>query len=242
MCRREIEEGPHVIWYDNYNKMYNKQLVSMSRDVLKLCNWTGRAVRPYLGTQPVSMKVKRSRGEIVPAMPQLSELWEFTEVIDRAIIKQTGSTIEDSDSQQIPTDFLDSSFYVLYGASRVPLKPDENKVPEEYKEALRHSPDTLENFHPAGLIEQNIGSNEGLARVIRQLYDEKNMGSVLGASHYVALNVDCNIFSRLMKVHASTQCMSRLVLSVLRLDRVAMTRRFAICDTTSMKRRCANYI
>jgi hypothetical protein len=112
------------------------------------------------------MKVKRSRGEIVPAMPQLSELWEFTEVIDRAIIRQTASAIDDSDSQQIPTDFLDSSFYVLYGASRVPLKPDENKVPEEYKEALRHSPDTLENFHPAGLIEQNIGSNEGLARVI----------------------------------------------------------------------------
>ena len=62
---REVEAGAHVVWVDNYNKMFNKQLSSMSRDQLKLCMWTGIAVRPYKGAVEVSMKVKRRNNEVV---------------------------------------------------------------------------------------------------------------------------------------------------------------------------------
>ena len=154
----------------------------------------------------MSMKVRRSHGEIIPAMPQLSELWDSTAMIDEAFIESTASNIPGSESQQIPTDFLDSSLWVMFGAKRVPLKLDERTAPEEYKEVLRSSPDSLENFFPVGLIEPNIGSNDGLARVIKMLYDEKKMGTVLGSPTYVALNVDFNIFYRLMKVVYVTLC------------------------------------
>ena len=38
----------------------------MSRDQLKLCMWTGIAVRPYKGAVEVSMKVKRRNNEVPP--------------------------------------------------------------------------------------------------------------------------------------------------------------------------------
>ena len=197
---REVEDGPHVVWFDNYNKMFRKQIASMTRDQLALCMWNGYAVRPYKGRVEVSMKVKRLNYQVVPAMPQLADLWSRTDAIDDAIISSTATDIANSASQEIPLDFLDNSLYAQWGADRVPLKPDKNVVPEEYKAAIENSPDTLENFFPKGLIEHNVGSNVGLARVMRKIYDEKKMGSVLGSPTYIALNVDLNIFYRLMKV------------------------------------------
>ena len=172
----------------------------MSRDQLKLCMWTGIAVRPYKGAVEVSMKVKRRNNEVVPAMPKLADLWTDMDAITDVIILATASEIPNSTSQQIPAEMLDTSLYVQWGADRVPLKPNKNVVPLKYKAAVESSPDTLENFHPKGLIEHNVGSNEGLARVIRHLYDEHKMWTVLGSPNYVALNVDINIFYRTMKV------------------------------------------
>ena len=192
-----------MVWIDNYNKMFNKQLSSMAKDSLKLCNWTGCAVRPYKGLVPVSMKVKRLNNEVIPAMPKLADLWTQLSLIDDAIISSTASTMQNSTGQEIPSDYLDTSLYIQWGADRVPLKPDKNVVPLEYKAAIEKSPDTLENFHPKGLLEHNVGSNEGLARVMKVLYDKHKMGNVLGSPKYVALNVDINIFYRLMKVLSS---------------------------------------
>ena len=48
-------------------------------------------------------------------------------------------------------------------------------------------------------LRENIGSNDGLARILRQFYEDRYMGTN-GCSKYSTLTVDVNIFDRMMKV------------------------------------------
>ena len=52
------------------------------------------------------------------------------------------------------------------------------------------------------LVKENIGSNRGLIAVIRELYVEYGMGSE-DCTRYLTLNLDENIFWRVLKVHTT---------------------------------------
>ncbi len=53
----------------------------------------------------------------------------------------------------------------------------------------------------------NIGSNPGLARILRMHY-EKTGQDVDEALKYTAFNVDINIFDRIAKVYSAISCMA----------------------------------
>jgi hypothetical protein len=50
------------------------------------------------------------------------------------------------------------------------------------------------------LIKINIGSNEGLLTIMRQLYDDHGMSSDDTCPDYKIINVDENIYWRIIKV------------------------------------------
>ena len=53
---------------------------------------------------------------------------------------------------------------------------------------------------PQGLIRENIGSNMGLMRVLRQFYEERQLHVPGMSDRYYVLNVDINIYDRILKV------------------------------------------
>lgn len=69
---------------------------------------------------------------------------------------------------------------------RVPIKPNTIKT----KEA-----DIDRTFVPLGILEHNIGSNEGLFKILMEVRNEEK-----AKPHTPSLLVDCNIYWRVMKV------------------------------------------
>ena len=86
-----------------------------------------------------------------------------------------------------------------WDVARIPLKPDLDKVPASLKAGFEACNDRMEDFFPKGLHPSNIGSNEGLAKVVRELYVERKMNDS-SCKQYSAVTVDVNIFDRMMKV------------------------------------------
>ena len=91
----------------------------------------------------------------------------------------------------------------------VPLKPKPKHLQEEHhKRALIDGSDKLCTMYPVGIISDNIGSNIGLLRILRNHFDEQNQLAGY-ASVYQSLNVDTNIFDRTLKVN--NKCHSSVV-------------------------------
>ncbi len=80
--------------------------------------------------------------------------------------------------------------------TNVPMKTvvDEDENPPLHH-LLAMSKDGTRNFFPQDMIPLNCGSNEGLSRIIRKLYDDHK-----DSDKYIMLCVDENIFKRILPV------------------------------------------
>ena len=68
------------------------------------------------------------------------------------------------------------------------------------KDVVEHKKNSTHNVHPLKLFKRNIGSNDGLVAVLADVC--KTYGMVDGScSEYVILNVDENIYWRVLKVN-----------------------------------------
>jgi hypothetical protein len=91
------------------------------------------------------------------------------------------------------------SLSTKYDVRNVPPKIDTRAHPE-LKDVIDNGASSLSNVVPVALSKENIGSNRGLIAIIRELYDEYKMGEEQ-CSRYLTLNLDENIFWRVLKVH-----------------------------------------
>ena len=88
----------------------------------------------------------------------------------------------------------------------MPVGPDpaNARIPANLREGIGADRDNLKNLYPEKISSENIGSNDGLARIMKELYEERGWGrseNEEGACReYSVLNVDCNIFDRIVKV------------------------------------------
>ena len=55
----------------------------------------------------------------------------------------------------------------VWGVNTIPITPMTLNMPPEAQARMAKTPARLHNFYSKGLIPHNIGSNEGLAKVIR---------------------------------------------------------------------------
>ena len=64
-------------------------------------------------------------------------------------------------------NLFDESKLVKWGVNRIPIVPMTVSMPTKAKDNLAKGPLRLNHFIPKGLIRLNIGSNEGLARIVK---------------------------------------------------------------------------
>ena len=94
--------------------------------------------------------------------------------------------------------YYDQSLVVKYQINNVPLKVDVDKHPE-MKNIMNNPANSFDIVYPSGMIDINIGSNVGLVSIIRKLYEQHGMNDD-SCNRYLTLNVDENIYYRILKV------------------------------------------
>jgi len=179
------------MWIDNFNKKYSFRIPDIEKGTWTQCNWTGVALREYTASA-LDMRVQTVNGEVVPAMPSQAKLFARTNAIQTWFNQQ---------ACQGDDDMLrfDASWVMTWGVHNVPLKPQVADVPDEHKAAVGSKNLSLDTLHPLEIIDENIGANLGMAKIMRDIYD-KAMALPLGQRKYIVLNVDSNIFYRVVKV------------------------------------------
>jgi hypothetical protein len=103
-------------------------------------------------------------------------------------------------------EYYDKSLVKRYDVVNVPLKVDTKRFPG-LAATLNSAKNTTKHINPYKLIKHNIGSNLGLATILREYQDDKKMslnGTVL---NYSTINTDENIFYRGMKVCVCCWCL-----------------------------------
>ena len=154
--------------------------------------WTGVAIRQYAGTLAVDMRCVYSSGYFVPAMP-INPWAKMKDVLDMldALCTTAGNM----------SMLFEGSKMHVWGVNTIPITPATHNLPAEVQTRLATTPTRLHNFYPKGLLPHNIGSNEGLAKVIRiQMQDMGLEPPGAPPTKYSAMLSDINIFDRVIKV------------------------------------------
>ena len=178
---------PHVAWWDNFSKFRAFSIPTLVKDVFASCLWTGITINEYTGP-PVDTSVVYKDGEVVvPAMP--------------ATILETRDSVCYNMSQAYDSCsfFFSRSLVKRYGVHSVPLKIDTKEFPD-LKDVIESDKNNMTFIHPDKLMKLNIGSNAGLIRILREYQTEHKMHLEGGCAEYKCLNVDENIFWRILKV------------------------------------------
>ena len=99
-------------------------------------------------------------------------------------------------------NLFDESKMVKWGVNRIPIVPMTVNMSTKVKDKLARGPVRLNHFIPKSLLRLNIGSNEGLARIMKiHLEDSDIIGAATKPKIYKAVVADLNIFDRVIKVH-----------------------------------------
>ena len=94
--------------------------------------------------------------------------------------------------------YYDQSVVLRYDVRNIPPKID-TKRHVDMRSMIEHKNNSTNNVHPLKLFKRNIGSNEGLVAVLSDI--AKTYGMIDNTcTDYVTLNVDENIYWRILKV------------------------------------------
>ena len=156
------------------------------------------------------MSLHHNNGAIIPAMPE-----------DPFAGKHTLMTMMKTlvyGMKTTPHLYYDQSMVHRWKVNNVPLRPKPENVPEKFKPALLAHRESLNNLFPEKMIDINIGSNAGVAQILRDYYMERGMnlpdGHADAPTMYHVLVVDCNIFDSMAKVYVKTTFHASCLLSV----------------------------
>ena len=188
MFCRNINNLPHVLWVDNFSKTFRKSIPKASDGTYNNCLWTGFAAFVAADSN-IQMTLKKNHsGKVVPAMP--SKICTPSSILQvKAGITYVHSSIR---------TYYDQSVVLRYDVRNIPPKID-TKRHVEMSSIIEHKNNSTHTVHPLKLFKRNIGSNEGLVAVLSDI--AKTYGMIDGTcKDYVTLNVDENIYWRVLKV------------------------------------------
>ena len=195
---------PHTIWIDNFSKLRAFQIPNLGHGAFANCLWTGMAIRTCEELDQTSLALKRTNDIITPAMP-LELIADTTRDDVFELITMYGDLILDKTldkTKRAPCrmELFENSLVHTWKVNNVPLKPEANNVTRtRHKQAITNKCDSLKNLYPDSILKWNVGSNEGLAQVLRKVYEDAGI-HVSDPHKYTVLNADCNIFDRIVKV------------------------------------------
>lgn len=138
----------------------------------------------------LDVKVKRENGRVVPAMPD--------NIVQHRQQVMAGLQYVHAEGRR----YLHRSLVHRFTVNTIPLKIlDPSDVPQQHSKTS-HS---MSIVHPLKILDKNIGSNPGLVSILKEdIYDKFGMGND-DCKDYVNLNVDENIFWRILKVFIHTE-------------------------------------
>ena len=185
---RKIVKMAHVLWVDNFSKVFRKSIPTSSTGTYKSCLWTGYAAFIVDDDRVNTTIITNHRGLPVHGMPSdPCDAERVTEVV-------AGLQYVHADMRS----YYDSSTVKRFDVRNVPPKID-TKRHIEMKRSVDDPKNSTQNVHPLKLFKKNIGSNEGLISVLSDI--AATYGLINNTcSDYVILNVDENIYWRIMKV------------------------------------------
>ena len=182
---RQIQVSTHVLWVDNFSKFVARSIPSLAASTYSSCLWTGVAAFKCSGSLDRGVMYSNS-GAIIPAMPD--DPFVYADAVKQGVSYIINSC----------RSYYDRSLVAQFDIRNVPPKIDTKAFPY-MKEEVDRPENTTRCVHPCKLMDYNIGSNQGLLAVVRSLYEENNMHTEQ-CNHYLLLNVDENIFWRILKV------------------------------------------
>ena len=175
--------APCVIWLDNFSKTLARQHPTVERGVYTPMLWTVAAIKTLHASVRSDTELVFNEEGLISAMPS-------------TLLGDHANLLEYFTSRMNSESMFDTALCIAHNIKRVPPKlPDEAWVSQEDRERVADSVDGLTRFHPLGILKHNIGSNEGLMRVI------KYIDAILAPDRYAVIVVDINIYMRLLKVH-----------------------------------------
>lgn len=189
---RLLQDNTFILWVDNFSKFLARSIPSLHSDVYSSCLWTGMAA--FKCTQRYDMRIKyQVNGDVIAAMPDdiLSTKSDVTTAITYIIQNQRA--------------YYNNSTVRQYDVRNIPPKID-TKAHPHLADTIGAKHNSTHTVHPVKLLDHNIGSNQGLITVLRQIYEQKNM-HLDSCENYMLLNVDENIYWRILKVHLFWFCM-----------------------------------
>jgi hypothetical protein len=172
------------MWIDNFCKFFSVRMLALDKGTYLNCAWTGVALTKHLG-DPLAIDLVISDQQ--KGMPD--DLWGSYDVFLAQMEAIATSVNEEAKD----------SFVERYDVRRIPLKVDPDKLPEgPLKQKLKmHSAESLLNFYPVELIDDNIGSNKGFLRILWKILQEAKADP---RQRIQLLNTDSNIYFRIIKV------------------------------------------
>ena len=177
---------PHFLWIDNFCKFISRSVPTADRSVFSSCLWTGATIFMSLDDQ-IDMSLQYGPNQrVVSAMP--SDILQTRQVVDSSFRLAVS----------LGPNYYDSSLVNTYDIRNIPLKVDTVRFPNVSATVNAY---TMQQLYTTDLIELNIGSNRGLASIINKLYiDHISNDANDDVQTYMNLNVDENIFWRILKV------------------------------------------
>jgi len=186
---KQIQTEPHVWWIDNFNRTYGQTFYKLdNKSPMKVLNWTGWAIH----TLPSEVNLQLLCTEPRLILPKRFQMYLF-----RTHLMEILQGVTDAD-QKLEHIFR-TSFCEQHKVYNVPLKPYciGPQVTDQTLLQLRKHLDGLHDFVPVELMEHNVGSEVGLAQVLRILRDQYTFAN---QEKYSLCKVDVNIFWRLYLV------------------------------------------
>ena len=182
-------KGNLVLWVDNFNKNHGQFHVNPGEGAFIANNWTVHACRVAHTTSP-SSRIDMSIGE--NKLPLWPELEQFAQTVWENINK-----ICNRANSRIKFDQVDwtQKFLITRLPLKVTLSQREKIANPDIEEKMKAC--SLYGFWPLGLDPDNIGSNRGIASLLKKLMDEQEAA---GNKYFKIVLSDCNIFARLYKV------------------------------------------
>jgi len=184
---RKYLSEPHVLWIDNFSKHIARSIPSTDKGVYSSCLWTGVAVFAH-PNKTIDNSVKVVNGVVRSAMPD--DIFSV-----RSSVRYNLSYIMNEDE-----NYYDQSLVKKYNINSIPLKVDVKQFPE-MSNVVNNPVNGLRYVHPHELIETNIGSNLGLVKILRNMFEQYQMDKPDVCKNYVTINADENIFYRVLKVY-----------------------------------------
>ena len=191
--RAIVDSEPHIVWIDNFSKLYLARMIEMEKHHLQKLLWSGIAVKRFVFPDEVSDAVMHDdTGFVIPAVA--ADPFKYLLRLSLLLSSMT------QDHEGEPLKLLDGSLMRKWSAQSVPLLPDVTKMHSSLRDAVLAGNDRMGNFFPLGLSKENVGSNVGLSKIMRKFYIDRKMNEP-ACARYSTFSMDVNIYDRVLKVH-----------------------------------------